>query len=330
MREAAFVKENIKKWEQIDEQSKSKNTSADVLSNNLIEIADDLSFARSFYKGSQLVVYLNQIASRYFIDVTRYEKKGKNAFLHFWKEELPLTMYKRKREMILSLVVLLSGVLIGIFSQHREADFAYLIMGDRYMEITKDNIANGDPMAIYKNSSEAPMFVAIATNNIRVSFLAFIMGIFVSLGTVYVLFSNGVMLGVFQYFFFQQGLLKVSALSIWLHGTLEISAIVIAGGAGIVLGNSILFPGTYKRTQSLRRAGLDAVKIILGLIPIFLLAALIEGYLTRLTEMPIYFNLTIIFLSALFMVWYFILYPYRLNAKLNKQTNNGKTEFSKG
>lgn len=318
MREAVFIKKNIEKWERIDDEAVSEITTADDLADNLVEIADDLSYARTFYKGSQLVRYLNEIASRYFIDLTKYKKSDKNSFLFFWKEELPLIMYKRRREMLLSLLALLLGALIGIVSQHQENDFTYLILGEEYMEKTKANIASGDPMAVYKQMDETTMFAAIAVNNIRVSFYAFIFGIFLSVGSIYVLFINGVMLGVFQYFFFQQGLLKVSALAIWLHGTLEISAIVIAGGAGIVLGNSILFPGTFKRTQSLRKGGIDAVKIILGLIPVFVVAAFIEGFLTRLTEMPHYFNVTIITLSALLIVWYFIVYPYTIYHKRTK------------
>jgi len=107
-----------------------------------------------------------------------------------------------------------------------------------------------------------------------------------------------------------------------LHGTLEISAIIIAGGAGLILGNSILFPGSYKRTTSLMRAGKDALKIVVALVPVFVVAAFIESYLTRLTEMPVYFNLTIIGLSALFIIWYFFYYPYRLNKRINEKTED--------
>src|SRR5690606_15344093 len=103
----------------------------------------------------------------------------------------------------------------------------------------------------------------------------------------YFLFYNGVMLGSFQYFFHQRGLLMESALTIWIHGTLEITAIVIAGGAGIVMGNSILFPGTYSRTESLMRGARRGVKIVLGMIPIFLVAAFLESFVTRLTDMPV-------------------------------------------
>ena len=174
-------------------------------------------------------------------------------------------------------------------------------------------------MGVYKSMDEGPMFFYISTNNIRVAFYAFIAGIMCSIGTVIIFLRNGVMLGVFQYFFFERDLLFTSAMSIWLHGTLEISAIIIAGGAGLILGNSLLFPGSYKRVDSLRKAAKDALKIAVGLIPVFIVAAFIESYLTRLTEMPIAFNITIISLSGLFIIWYFFVYPFMLNRKLNKK-----------
>ncbi|MCU6167561.1 stage II sporulation protein M, partial [Enterobacter roggenkampii] len=93
-----------------------------------------------------------------------------------------------------------------------------------------------------------------------------------------------------------------------------------AGGAGMVLGNSILFPGTYKRIDAVQKAVKDAVKIVVGLVPVFVVAAFIESYITRLTDMPVYLKLTIICLSALFIIWYFIYYPYLVNKKVNGDT----------
>ncbi len=321
MREAAFIKNNKDKWEKIDEETGDKNISAETLAENFIELTDDLSYARTFYPKSRTIKYLNRLTGRYFIDIYKFKKKEKGRFINFWKTELPVIMYKYRKNMLYSFMFFMMGVLLGVFSQWQDPDFANLILGPTYVNQTIENIERGDPMAVYKTSDEAPMFFMISTNNIRVSFLAFIWGIFFSVGTVYVLFSNGVMVGVFQFFFFERGLLTTSTMSIWLHGTLEMSAIVIAGGAGLILGNSILFPGSYKRITSLMMAGKDALKIVVGLIPVFLVAAFIESYWTRLTDMPIYFNLTVIGLSAIFIIWYFFYYPYRLNKKIN-----GKTE----
>lgn len=317
MREAAFVKQNREKWQQIDNHTRRNNIPAETLADNFIELTDDLSYARTFYPKSQTVRYLNQLTGRYFINIYKYRKKNKGRFLRFWKEELPLVMYEYRKNMLCSFLFMFAGVLLGIFSLQQESSFANLILGPSYVNMTLENIENGDPMAVYKDSHKEAMFFGIATNNIRVAFLAFIFGIIFSVGSVYILFSNGVMLGVFQYFFYTKGLLGTSAITIWLHGTLEISAIIIAGGAGLILGNSLLFPGSYRRTTALQKAVKDALKVVVGLIPIFIAAALIESYLTRLTEMPLYFNLTIISLSALFIIWYFIYYPYRVNKRKN-------------
>lgn len=317
MREAAFVKQNRDKWQQIDGQTQSNNIPAETLADNFIELTDDLSYARTFYPRSQTVKYLNQLTARYFINIYKYRKKEKGRFFRFWKEELPLVMYEYRRNMLYAFLFMFISALLGIFSLQQESDFANLILGPTYVNMTLENIERGDPMAVYKDDHKESMFFGIATNNIRVAFLAFIMGILFSVGTVYILFVNGVMLGVFQYFFYTKGLLTTSVLTIWMHGTLEISAIIIAGGAGLILGNSLLFPGTYKRTTALLKATKDALKVIVGLIPVFIVAAFIESYLTRLTESPLYFKLTIIGLSALFIIWYFIYYPYLVNKRKN-------------
>jgi uncharacterized membrane protein SpoIIM required for sporulation len=123
------------------------------------------------------------------------------------------------------------------------------------------------------------------------------------------------MLGAFQYFFYTKGLLFESVLVIWIHGTLEISAIIIAGCAGLTLGNSFLFPGTYSRTASFVRGAKQGVKIAVGLVPIFIAAGFLESFVTRYTQMPMWLSLTIIVGSLTFIIWYFIIYPIRLNNK---------------
>jgi uncharacterized membrane protein SpoIIM required for sporulation len=99
---------------------------------------------------------------------------------------------------------------------------------------------------------------------------------------------------------------------IWIHGTLEISAIVIAGGAGLVMGNSFLFPKTYTRIESLKKGAADGMKIAIGLVPIFLTAAFFEGFVTRHTHMPIWLSVGILGSSLLFIIWYVILYPRKI------------------
>lgn len=319
MREAAFIKANRDKWTGIDHETQSDEISADVLADNFIELTDDLSYARTFYPKSRTVKYLNQLAGQYFIDIYQYRKKEKGRLIRFWIEELPIIMYRHRKYMLYAFIFFFAGVALGAFSQSQNNEFANYILGDPYVNMTLENIENGDPMAVYKDSDKAGMFFRITTNNIKVAFNAFVLGILCSIATISLLFYNGVILGVFQYFFFEKGLLTVSSSALFLHGTLEISAIIIAGGAGILLGNSLLFPGSYRRVDSLMRAAKDALKIAVGLIPVFIVAGFIESYFTRLTEMSIIFNLAIIGASAIFIVWYFFYYPFLVNKKLNRK-----------
>ena len=123
------------------------------------------------------------------------------------------------------------------------------------------------------------------------------------------------MLGSFQYFFFSKGLGFQSVMVIWIHGTLEISAIVLAGAAGIILGNSLLFPKTYSRMASVLRGAKDGLKIVIGLIPIFIVAAFFESFVTRHTEMPLVLSASILLSSAAFIVWYVFIYPAKIKLK---------------
>jgi len=164
------------------------------------------------------------------------------------------------------------------------------------------------------------MFMGITFNNIRVSFYAFTAGLLLSVGTILLLLYNGIMLGTFHHLFYTQGLLFKSLSIVWIHGTLEISSIVIAGAAGLILGNSILFPKTYSRRESFLISAKDGVKIIIGLIPLFIVAGFLESFVTRFTQMPVILNLLIIFSSLSFIIWYVIIYPLKLNRRVKNES----------
>ena len=204
---------------------------------------------------------------------------------------------------------------IGALSAKYDDTFVRLIMGDGYVNMTNENIAKGDPFGVYKQSNEFMMFMQIGVNNIYVALYTFVLGIIFSFGAIVSLFRNGVMLGSFQYFFFSKGLGFQSVLVIWIHGTLEISAIVLAGAAGLILGNSLLFPKTYTRMASVLKGAKDGLKIVIGLIPIFIVAAFFESFVTRHTEMPLWLSMFILLSSAAFIIWYVFIYPIKIYNK---------------
>lgn len=316
MREPAFIKQNADKWKRFEGILDNKNSALpDEQAELFIQVTDDLAYCQTFYPQSTIVAYLNGLAAKIHQKIYKNKKEDSSRLIKFWAVELPTLFYNSHRQLLYSFVIFAFAIFVGAFSAAYDETFLRLILGDPYVNMTLENIEKGDPMAVYKSDSQTAMFLHITINNIRVSFMAFIMGIFASVGTMYVLFFNGVMLGSFQYFFYQKQLFLTSFLTIWIHGTLEISAIVIAGCAGLVMGNSVLFPGTYSRLDSFKRGGLQGIKIVIGLVPIFITAGFLESFVTRHTEWPAIIKAAIILISLLFIVGYFVLYPIWLNNK---------------
>ena len=313
MREAVFVKQRSKQWKEIEDYlSNSGKKDPDVLGEYFITLTDDLAFARTQYPKSHATQYLNAIASKAHHQIYVNKKEKQNRIITFWKTELPLVMYEARKELLIAFIIFSVSILIGAISTANDATFARLIMGDGYINMTLENIENGDPMGVYKSMDQLPMFFMITFNNVKVSFLAFAAGIIFSFGTGFLLFRNGIMLGAFQYFFYQKGLFMTSFLTIWIHGTIEIASIVIAGAGGLVMGNSFLFPGTLPRATSLKIGAKKGVKIIVGLIPMFIIAGFLESFVTRMTDWHWIIKSGIILGSLTFMVYYFVILPRKL------------------
>ena len=224
-----------------------------------------------------------------------------------------MLFYDIRKPLLYAFLIFTISIFIGWISASNDPSFARLILGDGYVNMTLENIENGNPLAVYGKQGEVDMFFAITFNNVRVSFFAFVAGIVVSIGTGFLLFQNGLMVGTFFSFLAQQGLFGSSVLIVMLHGTLELSAIVIAGAGGFVMGNSILFPGTYSRLESFKRGAKKGLKVIIGLIPVFILAGFIESFFTRYTMMHWSIKLGVILLSAGFILYYFVIYPIILH-----------------
>ncbi len=309
MRETGFIKQNKEKWVEFEQTLKQKQKDPDSLSNLFVQVTDDLSYSRTFYPNRSVRVYLNNLAQQIFQSIYKNKKEKGNRFAIFWKEELPFIMYQTRKELVVSFLVFALAMGVGVLSSAYDPEFYRLILGDSYVEMTKENIRSGDPMAVYKKMNEVDMFLGITINNLFVAFYTFILGVIMSIGTLSFLLYNGIMVGSFQYFFVEQGLFRESFLTIWMHGTLEISAIIIAGAAGIVMGNGLVFPGTYSRLQSFQVSARRAIKIMLGITPIFVFAAFIEGFLTRYTDLPDPVRLAVILLSLFFILGYFVWYP---------------------
>lgn len=315
MKESVFILKHKAIWTEFESfLNKSKHLSPDELAHNYIRISDDLAYARTFYPNSDLVSYLNNLTIKAHQLIYKNKKEEAGRFRKFWMYEVPKTFAESHKEMTIALIIFLVSITIGVVSSMQDANYPELILGHSYINMTKENIANGDPLGVYGNMEMASMFFGIASNNIYVSFLAYVLGIFGSVITGLLLLYNGVMVGAFLYFFQLEGMFPLAFTTIMLHGTLELTAIVIAASAGLIIGNALLFPGTYSRTDALRIHGKRSVKVIIGLVPIFIIAAIIESFVTRYyLEIGMVGRIVIILLSLIFVIWYFIIYPLKIS-----------------
>jgi len=318
MQETEFIDQNKEKWKEFEDVLGKKNKDPDRLTNLFIETTDDLSFSRTNYGNRSIRVYLNGISQQVYQAIYRNKSKGKNRWSHFWIEELPESLWHSRKSILYAFLVFIGGLSIGILSSVNYPEFARVILGDSYIEMTEANIQQGNPMAVYGDSEPLEMFFRIALNNIRVGFMAFLFGITFAVGTYYILLYNGIMVGAFIYFFIERGLFKESFLAIMLHGTLELSMIVLSGAAGLVLARGLLFPGTYTRTQALVHSARSGIKIMLAVSLFLVYAAIIESFATRFTSLPNIPNgdlildivrAIVILFSAAIVIGYFVIYP---------------------
>jgi uncharacterized membrane protein SpoIIM required for sporulation len=319
MNEVSFIKKNEKRWKDFELYLAGKKAmDADKLAQLYIELTDDLAFSKTFFARSKTTKYLNQLTLKAHALIFKRRKQKKNRVLRFFRYDYPLALYNNRRNIYYSFLAFAIAVFVGVVSLQHNQDFVRMILGDGYVDMTLENIEKGKPMAVYASEDPVVMFFSIAWNNIKVSFYIFTMGILLVYGSVLILLYNGVMLGTFQYFLITKGVGVDSFYAIWLHGTMEITAIVIAGGAGIAMGRGFLLPGTLPRITALKQKGKEGAIIITGLIPFFLYAAFIESFLTRHYDKSFLMDSILIAFSVLIIITYFFVYPYLLNRKIKK------------
>jgi len=320
MREVVFIRKNKDKWQNYEE----------VLFNNYylppnditemyIDLTDDLAYANTYYPQSKTTAYLNELAASAHRKIYKTKKTSGNAIKRFYLHDFPLMFYQYQKVLLFAFIIFALFIAIGAYSASVDADYVRLILGDDYVDKTLKYISEGDPMAVYKQANEVDMFLGITINNIKVALYTFMYGLMLGIGTYYMLMNNAIMLGSFQYFFYQKGVFWESVRTIWIHGTIEISVIIVAGTAGFVIAGGILFPGTYTRTQAIIKKSRDGLKIMISTIPFFIIAGFLEGFVTRHTEMPTWLSIIIITSSLSLIIYYYVLLPKILHMKKNEK-----------
>ncbi|RRJ89613.1 stage II sporulation protein M [Flavobacterium macacae] len=318
MREVAFIKQNKEKWLDFEQAIFGKaKKNPDEMASLYVHLINDLSYAQSYYPKSKTVIYLNYLASQIYQKIYKTKRTETNQLVQFFAIDVPLLLFQYRRYLLYSFVLFFVFIGIGVLSARFDPDFVRLILGDQYVNMTLENIKDGNPVAVYKSGGNWGSAFGITLNNLFVGLRCFLYGLFAGVGTLWIYIQNCIMLGSFQYFFYDQGVFWESVRGIWIHGSMEIFAIVIEAAAGLILGASILFPKTYSRMASLKIGFKAGFKIFIATMPFTIAAGILEGFVTRYAlEMPNWLNVFII-LSTLFLIsFYFLIFPFIVHKKM--------------
>jgi uncharacterized membrane protein SpoIIM required for sporulation len=246
------------------------------------QAAADLSTLREDASGRSYARSLNLLLSRAHNTIYSGQKSSPRGIIHFYRFTWPRVFRRNLRLINAALLLFVLGGVAGLLLSITRPDFMRLFLGPQMIEtIERHKMWTESVVAVKPLASSF-----IMTNNMSVTFMAFAWGISFGFGTVYMMVFNGVLMGVIG----AACWIGSMSLSLWSfvapHGVLELPAIFIGGGAGLRIAQGMLFPGMLPRGQSIARAGGEAVRLLLGVIPILILAGTLEGFVSPSPSIP--------------------------------------------
>jgi uncharacterized membrane protein SpoIIM required for sporulation len=243
--------------------------------------ASDLSTVREDPTSTQLAIYLNQLLGRAHNLIYMGRRANKHGIWTFYKHTFPAIFRETLPDTMTAFVLFLVAALAGVLLAGTDPSFSRYFLGPAMMQSIDNHRMWTDSIVTIKPLASS----GIMTNNMSVAFAAFAMGITAGIGTVWMMLLNGLMMAVVGVACWHEGM----SLSLWsfvaAHGVLELPAIFIAGGAGLGIAKGLLFPGVLPRRESLVRAGARSVRLVLGTIPMLVIAGIVEAFVSP-TSLP--------------------------------------------
>lgn len=307
-----FLGERRPTWQQLEELLTQAKTNIRRLSpQDLAELGrlyrnatSDLALAQRDFPNQRVTHYLNGLVGRAHAQIYQEEPLRRRAFQHFYRHQFPLLYRVLLPYTSLCFAVFLIGAMIAFFVTWRQPEAIYVFAGPDIEGLVRQ-VEAGKLWTEIAPSARSAASSMILTNNIRVMFLTFAGGITVGLLTFWVVLSNGIHLGAIF------GLLQVHGLSSGLgefviaHGFIELSVIFLAGGCGLYMGDGLLRPGLLTRRAALMQRSRLSVQLILGCVPLLILAGLIEGFISP-SGLPWPVKLTVGLLTGSLLHYYWL------------------------
>jgi uncharacterized membrane protein SpoIIM required for sporulation len=265
------------------------------------QVASDVSTLRQDSTARAYAEHVNQLLARAHHIIYSSRRKGFLKVFYFLRDEYPLIVQRQIRYVLLALVMMLFGALLGSVLTLARPQFMRHMLGPAMVDtIERHEMWTKSIVTVAPKEASR-----IMTNNLSVCFVAFAGGIIFGLGTIYSMFFNGLLLGVIGVACAQHGM----SVDLWSfvapHGSLELPSIILAGGAGLRLAQGVLFPGLYRRRDSIALAGVEATRLVSGVIPLLVIAGSLEGFFSP-SNAAVWLKFTLGgLLFTLLMVWLF-------------------------
>jgi uncharacterized membrane protein SpoIIM required for sporulation len=265
--------------------------------------ASDLAYARTYFPGSQASLYLNELVARAHSLVYAEPPQRWKAIRRFLTRGIPQAVREAWRPFVLAGAFMVLGALIGWFAILHDPNLAQALVSDQILNATPEP-KSGD---VWPVSDRALTGTFIMLNNIRVGILSFALGITLGVGTALVLFQNGLILGALAAKYHQAGLSYPFWALILPHGVVELLAICLCGAAGFAMGWPIVAPGDLTRKKAIAQGARRAAILLLSSIPMFVIAAIIEGWITPEGALPEWSKYLIAVVTGLLTFAYWLL-----------------------
>ncbi|MGF1465827.1 MAG: stage II sporulation protein M [Sandaracinaceae bacterium] len=248
-------------------------------------VSSDLIRARTELVDASVVDYLNDLVARAYAQI--YARRGRRGrrIRTFFLEGYPRLVRTEWKAIALSAGLLLSGAAVGATAVGLDPDARGVLIPADHQQLTpEERVARDEERGVQSGDQAAAFSSFLFTHNIKVTFLVFALGITFGVGTVTVLFANGVPLGALAMQYHQGGHGVFFWAWILPHGIPELTSVFVAGGAGLVLARGLLAPGRRTRGEALRAEAKRAAKLIVGTMPVLVVAGLIEGTISQIHE----------------------------------------------
>jgi uncharacterized membrane protein SpoIIM required for sporulation len=312
-----FIKRHREEWQQLEQtittfnKKRKRITGEDITKFYRLyqKAAQNLSYCQTYYENEEVTVYLNGLVSKSHNLLYKDQISSIKQIRYFFSTKFIGLLLEQWKFVIIAMCLFILGAIGSFFSVINDPQHIYSILPTEMAQgISPESLGSHNV-----DTDSSLMSAAIMTNNIRVAFLAFAGGVTFGLLTIYLMINNGILLGALAALYMQHD----KSYDFWAyivpHGMIELTAIFIAGGAGLLMGYKLFVPGSFTRGYQLKTQAKRSVQLLLGTIPLFIIAGIIEGFIT-----PAAIPLEAKYIVAIITVAGLVLYVLLGKLKLNK------------